>query len=334
MNDAMNELPRVARFASLTHVEERKRLRAVWMLLLATVCWGMSFPLMKGLVLLQQRLLPGASVWFITAQTSTVRFGLAAIVLALIFAPRMQGFTRLDLKLGVGLGFFAGTGTLFQMAALSQTLASTSAFLTQFYVLLLPLWVVLWQRRRPSLLLCSCCALVIVGMGVLCGLRWNDWRLGRGEWLTLLAAVLFTGNILWLDDREFASADKLRATVVMFTSMAVILLPVAAWQAPGQVGWWRIYLSPGMSVMLLVLLGASTLVAYTLMNVWQPHLQPTQAGLIYCAEPVFASLYALFAPAFLARLGTFAYANESVTWNLFVGGVLITLANVLVQYDR
>jgi drug/metabolite transporter (DMT)-like permease len=320
--------------ASLPHVEERKRLRAVWMLLLATVCWGMSFPLMKGLVLLQEHLLPDANVWFITAQTSTVRFALAAIVLALICARRMRGFTRLDLKLGVGLGFFAGTGTLLQMAALSQTLASTSAFLTQFYVLLLPLWVVLWQRRRPSLLLCFCCALVVAGMGVLCGLRWNDWKLGRGEWLTLLAAVLFTGDILWLDHREFASADKVRATVAMFASMAIILLPVAIWQAPVQGDWWRVYLSPGMSVMLLALLGASTLVAYTLMNVWQPHLQPTHAGLIYCAEPVFASLYALFTPALLAHLGAFTYANESVTGNLFVGGALITLANVLVQYDR
>jgi len=315
-------------------VEERKRLLAVWMLLLATTCWGMSFPLMRGLVLLQRRLLPDANVWFIAAQTSAVRFGLAAIVLALIFAPRMRGFTWLDLKLGVGLGFFVGTGTLFQMAALSQTLASTSAFLTQFYVLLLPLWVLLWHRRRPSLLLCSCCALVIVGMGVLCGLHWNDWRLGRGEWLTLLAAVIFTGNILWLDDREFVSADKLRATVVMFASIAVILLPVAVWQAPANSDWWRIYFSPGMFVMLLVLIVASTLVAYTLMNVWQPHLQSTHAGLIYCAEPVFASIYALFVPALLAHLGGFAYANESMTWNLFIGGALITLANIFVQYDH
>ncbi len=137
----------------------------------------------------------------------------------------------------------------------------------------------------------------------------------------MLAAALFTGNILWLDDREFVSADKLRATVVMFALIAVILLPVAIWQAPADSGWWRVYLSPGMSVMLLALIIASTLVAYTLMNLWQPHLQPTHAGLIYCAEPVLSgSLYALFVPALLAQLGAFTYANELVTWNLFVGG--------------
>ena len=82
-------------------MEERKPLQAVWMLLLATVFWGMSFPLMKGLVLLQQQLLPGASVWFITSQTLTVRFGLAAVVLALVLARRMRGLTALDMKLGV-----------------------------------------------------------------------------------------------------------------------------------------------------------------------------------------------------------------------------------------
>jgi drug/metabolite transporter (DMT)-like permease len=315
-------------------MEERKPLQAVWMLLLATVCWGMSFPLMKGLVLLQQQLLPGASVWFITSQTLTVRFGLAAIVLALVLARRMHGLTALDMKLGVGLGFFAGTGTLLQMAALSETLASTSAFLTQFYVLLLPLWMAVRHRRRPSLLLCVCCVLVIVGMGVLCGWRPTDLRLGRGEWLTLLAAVLFAGDILWLDNREFASADKLRATVVMFATMAVILFPVAVGSAPAGGDWWQIYRSPALWSMMLVLIAVCTLLAFTLMNIWQPHLEPTRAGLIYCSEPVFASLYALFMPAVLAGLGRFTYANETATWNLLIGGMIITLANALVQYDH
>src|SRR5262245_12828789 len=107
------------------------------MLLLATTCWGLSFPLMKGLVLAQQQLAPGVSVWFITAQTLVVRFGLAAVLMGLWCCR--QNYRWLDVKLGLGLGFFAGVGTLFQMAALEQTPASISAFLTQFTVLLVPL---------------------------------------------------------------------------------------------------------------------------------------------------------------------------------------------------
>jgi drug/metabolite transporter (DMT)-like permease len=306
--------------------------KPVLMLFLATTCWGLSFPLMKGLVLAQQQLAPGTSVWFITAQTLVVRFGLAAVVMGLLCCR--QRYRWLDVKLGLGLGFYAGVGTLFQMAALEQTLSSTSAFLTQFTVLLVPLWLALVQRRRPSLLLCVCCVLVIAGMAVLCGVKWNDLQLKRGEWLTLLAAALFTGDILWLDRREFVAADKLRATVVMFATMAGCLAPVAVAGWPANHSWMHAYTTPAVLTMLGLLLGASTLVAFTIMNVWQPLIAPTHATLIYCAEPVFASLYALFLPAWLAQLGRFDYANESLNANLWIGGGLITLANILIQRDQ
>lgn len=309
----------------------RDPLKAVGMLLLATVFWGLSFPLMKGLVLSQQRLLPGASVWFVTANTLVVRFGLAAVVLALVFPKRMRGFSWLDIKLGVGLGFFAGVGTLFQMAALDQTLASTSAFLTQFTVLFVPLWLSVTRRKLPSLLLVACCALVIIGMGVLCGVAWGNFRLRHGEWLTVLASALFTGDILWLDRREFVAADKLRATVVMFATMAVCLVPVTTWSAQGGGGWWNVYRSPAVMLMMGLLLSGSTLAAFTIMNFWQPDIRPTHAGLIYCVEPVMASLYALFLPGWLARLGDFNYPNEQLTSDLWIGGALITAANVLIQ---
>ncbi len=307
-------------------------LKPVAMLLLATVFWGLSFPLMKGLVLSQQRLLPGANVWFVTAQTLVVRFGLAAIVLAVLFPKRMRRFSWLEIKLGVGLGFFAGVGTLFQMAALGQTLASTSAFLTQFTVLFVPLWLSLTRRRLPSPVLVACCGLVVIGMGVLCGVEWGNFRLRHGEWLTVLAAALFTGDILWLDRREFVPANKLRATVVMFATMALILVPVMMWGAPkGADGWWNVYRSPAVLLMMGLLLSGSTLAAFTIMNFWQPDIRPTHAGLIYCVEPVMASIYALCLPEWLSKLGGFNYPNEQLTPDLWIGGALITVANVLIQ---
>ena len=39
------------------------RRKAIQMLLLATVFWGMSFPTMKSVVMVQQQLLPNASTW-------------------------------------------------------------------------------------------------------------------------------------------------------------------------------------------------------------------------------------------------------------------------------
>jgi drug/metabolite transporter (DMT)-like permease len=67
------------------------------------------------------------------------------------------------------------------------------------------------------------------------------------------------------------------------------------------------------------------------MNYWQRHVSVTEAGLIYGAEPVFASLFALFLPAWFSAFASLNYPNERVTFNLLVGGGLISAANVLIQ---
>jgi len=40
-----------------------------------------------------------------------------------------------------------------------------------------------------------------------------------------------------------------------------------------------------------------TVGAFTIMNTWQPRITATEAGLIYCFEPLAASCLALFLPA-------------------------------------
>jgi hypothetical protein len=67
------------------------------------------------------------------------------------------------------------------------------------------------------------------------------------------------------------------------------------------------------------------------MTKWQPRITATEAGLIYCVEPVFASVFALFVPALLSAWAAIEYANERATWSLVIGGSLITFANVLIQ---
>jgi drug/metabolite transporter (DMT)-like permease len=81
--------------------------------------------------------------------------------------------------------------------------------------------------------------------------------------------------------------------------------------------------------MILVLL--CTMIAYLMMNYWQRFLPAAEAGLIYCAEPLFASLFALFLPRWLSAWADLEYPNEVVTPHLLIGGGLITAANLLVQ---
>ena len=94
---------------------------------------------------------------------------------------------------------------------------------------------------------------------------------------------------------------------------------------------------PHSSAPVVCLMGAiillCTLGCYTLMNRWQPHVTATEAGLIYCIEPVCASAFAAFLPEWFASFSHVEYPNERVTLHLLIGGGLITAANVLMQIE-
>ena len=309
---------------------EARRLEATGMLVLATAFWSVSFPVMKALSLAQAELLPGANSWFVSSLGVFYRFAAAAVVMAVLIAPRLRGLTRSEIAQGAGLGLFGSVGVLFQMDGLAYTSASTSAFLTQFYCLIIPVWLALRDRRLPSLLVMACCVAVLVGAAVLLGFRWQNFRLGRGEIETLVGSVFFTGQILWLQRPRYAGNDVTRFTLVMFAMMALpaLLVALATTEAAGD--WVRAYESGPALAFMAVLVGVCTFGGYLLMNRWQPLVSATQAGLIYCAEPVFVSLLVLFLPAWLARFAHVDYANELLTWRLLLGGGLITLANAVI----
>src|SRR5690606_32280937 len=108
-----------------------------------------------------------------------------------------------ELKQGLALGLFAAAGMLFQSDGLQFTAASTSAFLTQFYAIMIPVYLALRTRRHPGAHVWLCCALVLAGVAILGRFDWQALRFGRGEWETLLSSVFFMGQILWLERAEF-----------------------------------------------------------------------------------------------------------------------------------
>lgn len=303
------------------------------MLLLATLLWGLSFPVGKALVFLNERLVPGAGSWWVTAMTVAPRFVLATAVLAAWLALRggLRDFTRLELKQGVVIGLFAALGMLFQFDGLQFTAASTSAFLTQLYAILIPLYVAVRARRIPGGRVWLSCGLVLAGVAILGQFNWTELRFGRGEAETLLASVFFMGQILWLERPEFARNRPERITLVMFATESVAFLSLAGATAPSAGALFAPWVSAPWLGLTLALTVFCTLAAFLLMNAWQPKITATEAGLIYCVEPIFGSLMALFLPAWFSVLAAINYANETATWTLLTGGGLITAANVLIQ---
>lgn len=308
------------------------RVLAVRMLLLGCGLWGLSFPTAKALERVQAKVLPEAGSWFFTGVTLSARFGISAMVVLVMLLMRRQTlsrFNRRELEQGVGLGLFGTLGLVFQLDGLAHTEASTSAFLTQGSVIFIPVVKAVLDRHLPSRLAMLCCGLALAGVALLSGLDLRQLTLGRGEAETLIAALFFTGQILWLERPRYLENDSLRVSLVMFGLVGVFsLVPsMGTTHTPGQV--WQAFVAPGAWVLLSILIVPCTLLAFLWMNRWQRHVPATTAGLIYCLEPVFASLFAFVLPGVFAGMAGIRYENETADFPMIVGGGLILLANVL-----
>ena len=305
--------------------------KAISMLLVATFFWASSFPIVKSLTLEQQKLVPDAGTWFFAMIGAMYRFGAAGVLLAVFLNRELLKITRLELEQGFWLAAFGVGGILFQMDGLSYTAASTSAFLTQLYVAFIPVWVALVHRHLPRPKVVASLLLVLIGLAILADLDFKTFKLGRGEAETLISSFLFGGQILILERRRYAANDPLRFSVVMFAFMALFCVPGVWLTAPNAAACLRCFASPASLSFLAALVIVCTLGGYLFMNRWQREVTATEAGLIYCVEPVITSVLALFLPGLISVWTGINYANETLTARLLIGGGLVTAANVLLQ---
>ena len=300
---------------------------AVWNLTLCTAAWGLSFPVAKAVMQAQAALVPGAPEWFHAALILFNRMVIAVVAMFLFFGKKLRGLSRLELRQGIELGLFGACGMLLQTDAQNYMPASTSAFFTQFTSVFVPIFVAIRMRRMPSGLIISACLLVMAGCGILSGVKLGEVGFGRGEWETIASGLLFTGQILCLEQPRFLHNNPYRTATVMFAVKALVFSPVVFL---GSVeGSAAIYASAPLMLCTVVLALLSTVFSYVAMNRWQPHVTATQAGIVYATEPIFAFGFALVLPQWLSLFMGLSYGNETLHWRIFVGGVLILLANAL-----
>jgi drug/metabolite transporter (DMT)-like permease len=307
---------------------------AVTALVLTTLLWGLSFPLIRALSLAQHARAPAMSSWFVSSVVVLLRFALGGAVIAVLSPRCLRGVTRSEWAQGVGLGLLCGVGIPWQADGLSHTHASVSAFISQGYCVWIPLVVCAARRRLPSRDLLLSTGLVLAGILVLSGADLATLRLGRGELETLLASLFCTAQILWLERPRFRRNRTTTITAIMFFVTALVVAPVALLSGGGLASWAELAALPHLAETMLVLTVVCTVAPFLLMNHFQKCVTATDAGLIYCAEPIFASGLSLVLPGLLATWMGTRYPNETATARLVVGGGLITAANVWAQARR
>jgi len=299
----------------------------------ATILWGLSFPLMRGLELAQRAGAPAVSDSTLACADMAARFGLAALCLLPFYIRQLGCITFREWSQALGLAFLAGPGLYLQTLGLAWTDASVSAFLTQMYTLLVPLVVALRDRRFPSPRVIFACFLVLIGVSLLSPGFFSHFLLGPGELVILLSTLFFAFQIVWVERPLYAENRTGLVTLLMFALIAAQFLVVYGFTGGGTHAVRQLFGAPALWQLTLALVFLCTVFNFFIMNTWQRCVSATEAGLIYCIEPVIASVLCAFLPGWISRLAAIDYPNETLPWTLFVGGVLIIFATVLVATE-
>ena len=152
-------------------------------LLSATMLWGASFMITKS-----------AAEEFPKYLMLSIRFLVGALMLALIFFPRLKLIDRRFLLQGVLTGVLLFLGYITQTVGLTLTTPGKTAFLTTFYCIMVPFvcWIV--KRRRPDGYNFAAAAVCVIGIGLV-SLE-SGFTVGRGDLLVLMCGVLFAIHIV------------------------------------------------------------------------------------------------------------------------------------------
>ncbi len=220
---------------------------------------------------------------------------------------------------GVLAGIFLLGASIFQQIGISTTSTGKSAFITAFYIVLVPIFAFILFKKKIGFNVLIAIIIALVGMGLLC--FDGNFSLAIGDIFLFIGALLFTAQILTIDYFSFRANlftfSLIQNAVVAIVSSILMFIfePIVAENLKN-------------SIISLLFLGIfSSGIAYTIQIVTQKHLNPTIASLIMSLESVFSLLCGVIIYTFYK----FSDVPQFLTPQEIIGCVIMFIAIILSQ---
>ena len=269
-------------------------------LLLVTVVWGLTFPVLKV-----------ATGTLTGVEISALRFCIAALCML----PFVRGISAAAWRDGCWLGALALVSMAAQAYGLQFIASNRSAFLTSLNVLMVPLLGLL-LGGRPGWLIFVAAALACLGIGMMSYDGESDlWA----DVATLLSALAYAVYTMGMSARArlHKAVQLASAQVLCMAAMGVLWMLVDS--GPARVLSLPAVINLEVLLGLLFLGALASAATFFLQAVAQTHVSAEQAAIIYAMEPVFAALFA------------WIYLAEIMTPMAQAGALVVVFAVVLGQ---
>lgn len=276
-----------------------KEFKADICLLLTTVAWGSSFPIVS----LALKSFPPYSFVML-------RYLLASGMLLIVCFKRLKNINRETVIAGLLVGITVFLGTIFQTAGLVYTSPSKSGFITGLNVAMVPILVAIIYKKIPDIKVIIGIVFSIMGLGIM-SIN-GSMSLNFGDGITIAAAFMFSVQILVVD-RYAHKVDILLFTFIEFFATGTLsVIP------SGLIEHFDFRFN-AVSVFGIIFTAIfCTVIAYSIQNKMQPYTSPAHAAIIYLAEPVFGAIFSIF-------------IGDRLTGRTFIGCILIFFGMIVIN---
>ncbi len=245
-----------------------------------------------------------------------LRFALGGLVLVPVIAWRRKnlapayGVGNLPCKGSLVAGVFLFAAAALQQIGLQYTSSAHSGFITAFYILFVPVLGMFFGHKVPKILWTG---ILVCLIGFYLMSVTGNFAISKGDWLTLMSAVMWACQILVIDHAA-SKGDPVRIAFFQFAVCAV--LSALAGMTFEHCTFSQIKAASGAIAYTGIM---SVGVAYTLQVVCQKRCPPAPAAIIMSLESVFAAITG------------YLVLNQTLTGRALVGCGLILLGVMMVQ---
>lgn len=246
--------------------------RYSFLILISTLSWGITFPLIK------------ISLEFMSPVIFlAIRFAISSVFILPFVKDRNF---RKGLRQGFTAGFFLFLGYYFQTVGLYYTSPAISGFITGIYIVLVPIIMFIVYKTSISKLDISAVLLAFIGLIIITVGEVSSFSLQLGDLLTFICAIGYALQIVYvarnnkLDMVKFTFYQML--AVAIFSTIAIPTFPV--------------YINID-SPVLIFTIGFTALfagvLAYFITNKALVYVKPERASVIMISEPIFAAIFSV-----------------------------------------
>jgi drug/metabolite transporter (DMT)-like permease len=255
-----------------------QRFRADLALVICALIWGATF------VVIKDALADMSVIAYIA-----VRFGIAAVLMAIIYWRAVRALTLREVWAGAQIGIFMFAGYMFQITGLRWTTPSKAAFVTGMYVVFVPIVQAIFGRRRISVWIWAGALAALGGLYFLSVPPEGLGKLNRGDPIVFGCAVMFAFHMIFISRnvKTYSVASMSFLQVATTAVLATVLVPIAAaagWEQPKLV--WTRYVIFAVAATAI----GATVICFSLQTWAQKHTSASRAAILLTLEPVFAAV--------------------------------------------